>query len=170
MNNRAQKIINGIIAAPFLLLGAALVVALLYFVYCEVNKAYWDSKVREWCEKDGGVVVFEKVELTKNEFKNLGGNQYGQIPLSVEKLTKHDYPYYSEYKDILLHKGVPSVYRYESTVFRKSNRKPLGMMINYGRGGGDFPTGILHPSHFGCADLKTIRFDIEKQIFIAKGE
>jgi hypothetical protein len=65
MKSRTQKIINGIIAAPFLLLGAALVVALLYLVYCEVNKAYWDSKVRGWCEMDGGVAVFEKVELTQ---------------------------------------------------------------------------------------------------------
>lgn len=67
MKSRTQKIINWIIAAPFLLLGAALVVALLYLVYCEANKAYWDSKVRELCEKDGGVTVFEKVELAQGE-------------------------------------------------------------------------------------------------------
>lgn len=170
MNSRAQKIINGIIAAPFILLGTALVAAFSYFLFCEANKAYWDHKVREWCEKDGGVKVFERVELTQKAFKDLGGNQYGQIPLPVEKLTKRDYPYYSEYKDILLHKGLPSVYRHESTVYRKSDRKPLGLMVSYGRGGGDFPTGILHPTHFGCSDLKTIRFDIEKQIFIVKGE
>ena len=155
-------LIGWVVATPVVLVVFA-------FLFCEANKAYWDHKVKEMCEEDGGVTVFEKVKLTEEEFKKLGGNKYGQISVPSVRLSKNDDPYYSKHLTIQVRKGFPNIFKYESRIFRKSNNKLLGLMISYGRGGGDFPTGF-HPSHFGCADLKTIRLDVEKQVFVIKGE
>ncbi len=156
-----NKTIGWIIRSPLILIAVG-------FLFCEVNKAYWDHQVKLMCHKDGGVVVYEHIELTPDEFKKLGGNEYGQIPLPVERLTKQEHPYYSEYTDILLHAGSLKVYKYVGKVFRKSDRKLLGQLITYGRGGGDFPTGIMHPSSFSCNNIHGFNSKIEQAIFTTK--
>jgi len=149
MSSRAQKIINGIIAVPFLLLGAALVVALLYLVYCEVNKAYWDNKVREWCEKDGGVTVFEKVELTQGEYKKFvtGNNKYPVFP--TESMAKDDDSFYLSYRTSVINDSYPRVDRTETSIVRAVDKKVISTMVNYNRSGGDSII-IDHPSSFSC--------------------
>lgn len=170
MNSRAQKIINGIIATPFILLGAALVVAFVYFLFCEANKAYWDYKVMQWCERDGGVTVYEKVNLTKEEYeRNDGKNGAIRVPAKIS----HEYEKYKFFKksnDTEIRKYRPRVVRYEYDVYRKLDDKLLGKMVTYGRIGGDFPTGISAGSSFTCADIKSISLDIEKRIFTVEGE
>jgi hypothetical protein len=54
------------ILVPLILIGLAI-------AGTEFNKAYWDHKVRELCEKDGGVTVYEAIELSPEEFKRRGG-------------------------------------------------------------------------------------------------
>jgi len=171
MNAKLRKdclgmgLIGWLVAIPAALIGLIVIA----FILCEANKAYWDSKVKAMCERDGGVTVYERVELTRKEFENIGGNEYGQIPVPSMRLTKDNYPYYSELLTIQIRDGNPKVYKNEGRIFRKSDNKLLGLMISYGRSGGDFPTGF-HPSNFGCADLKTIRLDVEKQVFVIEGE
>jgi len=158
-------LIGWIVAIPITLI----LLLILAVGFYEGRKAYWDHKVTKMCEEDGGVTVYERVELTRKEFENIGGNEYGQIPVPSMRLTKDNYPYYSELLTIQIRDGNPKVYKNEGRIFRKSDNKLLGLMISYGRSGGDFPTGF-HPSNFGCADLKTIRLDVEKQVFVIEGE
>ncbi len=168
MNSRTQKIINGIIVIPFILLGAALVVAVVYFLFCEANKAYWDHKVRQWCEKDGGVTVYEKVELSQEESKLLGGfNDYVRIP--IEKYAKSFDLYISKSKEKKIHDINPYVFRNEMEVYIRSDRRLLGRSITYVRVGGDFPTGIIHESSFSCGDIENFNTNITKSIFSVKG-
>jgi hypothetical protein len=117
------------------------------------SQAYWDAKVKEMCEKDGGVTVYEHIELTREEFKKLGGNEYGEIDIPDETHTGNSDEYYITFSKHVIHQGEPQVERSETKIFRKSDKKELSVMVIYGRGGGDIPNGISHPSHFSCRDL-----------------
>jgi hypothetical protein len=141
------KSIYWVIFIPFSLI-------VLGLAYCEANKAYWDHRVKEMCEKDGGVTVFEHIELTLQEFKKLGGNQYGEISVSSKRLADDGSLYYIENMTIPIREGYLSVYKYEARVIRKDDQKLLALKIDYGRGGGDFPDGISHPSHFSCNNIE----------------
>jgi hypothetical protein len=54
------KLIKWLLFAPIVLIG-------LGVLGTELNKAYWDSKVKALCEKEGGVTVFEKMEISRKQ-------------------------------------------------------------------------------------------------------
>ena len=144
-------------------------VAVLYFFYCEANKAYWDYRVKEMCLKDGGVKVFEKVDLTKEQYVNLKDFQ-GSIRAPNEKFARPDDVLVSSSSRAILHAGYPTVDRIETKIFLKSNMRVLGHEISYARIGGDMPTGISHPSTFSCGDLEGFIVNINKLIYSVKGK
>lgn len=112
------------------------------------KKMYWDAKVRELCAIDGGVRVYEAVELPEEMF-----NKWGQI--NFEKPTQGENSLGSEYlskeetRFLRAENMQPTIFRYQYQVFRRSDVKLLGEMIFYTRRGGDFP-GPWHPSSFSC--------------------
>lgn len=157
-----SKIVKWIFLSPVILI-------LLAFIFCEVNKAYWDHKVRLMCEKDGGVTVYEKVELSQEDFKLLGGfNGYVRTP--IEKYAKPFDLYISISKENKIHDINPYVFRNEMEVYIRSDRRLLGKSISYVRVGGDFPTGIIHESSFSCGSIENFETNITKSIFSVKGE
>ena len=76
-----QSIIAWIVLAPFALI-------IIGVLFCEANKAYWDYRVTKMCEEDGGVEIFEHIEVTPEEFEKLGGNEYGEIDIPFEQYRK----------------------------------------------------------------------------------
>ncbi|MEZ5538780.1 MAG: hypothetical protein R3E63_02230 [Pseudomonadales bacterium] len=46
--------------------------ALLYFAYCEANKAYWDHKIKAVVREDGGVTIYQKITITTEQAGELG--------------------------------------------------------------------------------------------------
>jgi len=162
-NQRGVGVIKLVFLIPLVLIG---LVVLLY-IYTELNKSYWDYRVKQMCEKDGGVTVYETVELTSEEYIRLGGFK-GSIPVPSETASYAEkYLYLSTFEKEIIHKSNPRVYRWESAVYRKLDRKILGKVISYHRGGGDLPTIIGHPSGFDCKDMN-IKLDVEKKIFSIK--
>lgn len=162
MSNKTGKVIGGILLAPFVLIA-------LGIAYCEANKAYWDHKVKELCEKDGGVKVFEKLKLTKEEYeKNDGKN--GAIHVMPERTSLRNHEYAWKSIDTVLHESNPDVWRTEYVTYRKSDRKELGKWITYTRRGGDMPTGISHDSSFSCSDIANFDKNLTKKIFLFEGE
>ena len=152
MSGKTGKILGGIALAPFVLIA-------LGVAYCEANKAYWDHQVKLMCEKDGGVTVFEKVYLTKEDRKNIRVR-------NIKNETK-DEIYYSEFNSETIRNGNPKLLKNEYFLYRTSDNKMLGKQIDYARIGGDIPTGILHPSSFSC-DKAGVSTEIQNAIFIIK--
>mgnify|MGYP003676694076 FL=1 len=146
-------------ASPFLI---GLVI--LVFTYTELNKAYWDYRVKELCEEDGGVTVFETVVLTKEEHENLSAY------ISTRKSTTKVNGYFFESDTEIIREKSPVVRRYVSHLYRSSDKKILASRVGYSRRGGDIPTGISHPSGFSCTQLVGINNDIIGSIFIIKEE
>jgi hypothetical protein len=157
-----SKVLKWILLSPVVLF-------LLGIVFCEINKAYWNHQVRLMCEKDGGVTVYEHIELTQDEFNLLGGFN-GYIRAPVEKYAKKFDLYISTSVHDQIHDINPYVYRSKITIFRRSDKKNLGEEISYSRVGGDFPTGIMHESSFSCGDMEGFNVNITKSIFSVKGE
>jgi len=157
-----SKIIGWLIASPFVLVAGGI-------AFCELNKAYWDHKVKQWCEKDGGVTVFEHVELTQEEYeRNDGKNGFIRVMSNDTSLDYHQYAWKSTKTEI--NKTNPEVWRSEYITYRKSDEKILGKWVTYTRRGGDVPTGISHPSSFSCTDILDFESNPTSKVFSIKGE
>lgn len=128
------------------------VIALLVAIaFCEANKAYWDAKVDEFCSRDGGVIIYEKVAANKSIYPMLKAISTGQPIIPSYEHAHADAPFYTTSKTNFLKHGWVTVMRHEQTIIRRSDRKILSKIISYGRAGGDFPTGF-HPSHYSCRE------------------
>lgn len=144
-----------------LLIPAALVILLFLAIgFFEGRKAYWDYQVREMCEKDGGVKVYETVKLP-SEMLNQWGQVSFQIPTKQNAKPLDDY--YFEWDVHHYLRGSPEVWRNHFTLVRVKDKKILGEAIGYSRRGGDFP-GPWHESSFGCAPDADISV-LKKHIF-----
>lgn len=130
------------------------------------SKAYWDTKVKEMCEKDGGAQVYERVDLSSNDYQILGGTN-GVIPVPLEGSERVG-PYFARTTTIKIHDGSPEVTKHTTEIVRRSDGKVLGRNIIYSRIGGDFPDLISHPSYFSCNDVASVRTDIERQVFVVE--
>ena len=126
-----------------------------------IRKAYWDHQVKELCEKDAGVTVYEKVGMRKEEYDKfrlleLDKNDPSQKYYTVSKITylKKD----NGLEGMLVRK-------YQEEAIRKSDGKVLGEAIAYSRVGGDSVIfSWEHPSVYSCSNLD-IRPNLEKSIF-----
>ncbi len=107
-----------------------------------------DHQVREMCARDGGVKVYETVELTPDLVDGAG-----RISIPNEEDAKLSDKYYFETEKFYFQKGNPLLYRKQSRIVRQSDKRVLGERITYHRSGG----GLLGPwygSGFSCPDLK----------------
>jgi hypothetical protein len=140
---------------------------ILAYIYAELKKAYWDQQVKELCEKDGGVTVYQHVIVTPGEYERYGGG-YGAITVPSDTSSiATQYPYVTKNREKVIRKVSPLVYRVTNTVYRKSDGSILGTLVTYYRSGGNF--AFFQSPGFSCRDLG-IRTDLENQIFIVQGE
>lgn len=157
-----SKIIGWVIASPFILIAGGI-------AFCELNKAYWDHQVKLMCEKDGGVTVFEYIELTPDEFKKHGGNQYGEIRINGKSASPKSDPYFIDFSNSIINKGPPQVGKTITSIIRKSDGKTMSVLVDYGRGGGDLIV-IDHPSSFSCNEIEGFSSRLIKSTVKIKGE
>ena len=146
MLNKMGKIVGGIAIAPFALIA-------LGVAYCEINKAYWDHRVKELCNKDGDITIYEKVVISKSDYPNMKFISTGQPILPDEGNARSSDPFFSTFNTAVLHKGYPEIRRYEQSIVRSNDKKILSTLVSYSRVGGDIPTGIIHPSYYSCENF-----------------
>lgn len=156
---KISRVMAWLVGIPF---GITLLLVLTISFY-EARKAYWDRKVTELCEKDGGVVIFEQVRITKEEYERLGGVK-GKIPLPREKSAPPNYPFVAESVRSPIRSGDLQVYRTESLYKRRADSKVLAKAVSYWRVGGDFPI-FDHASQFSCPNPRDGVAN-ERQLFV----
>jgi len=157
------------VAAILAIIPLALVLAaILGFIFCEARKAYWDRTIADLCRTEGGVTVYERVQLSEQEYTRLGGS-HGAIPLPPDSANSKQYPYFSKLSEVTLNEGRLTVVRWEAVVLRRADQKPLGRVVGFYRRGGDFPMLIAEPSSFSCDRVPEVRLDVSRQIFVIKG-
>ena len=153
--------IGWIISMPLVLIGLLILVVIFF----EGRKAYWDNKVREMCEKDGGVIIQDKLEITLEEYANLPKvNNIVTVPA-----VSNDAPVFSESKSTYLHRSDPEVRRTEVHVIRRKDKKVIANYAMYSRVGGDFPTIIGHPTYFSCPDTVKIVTELSELFLVDLG-
>jgi len=158
------SVVKFIALTPLILIG----LVVLAFIFTLLNKTYWDYRVEKMCEKDGGVTVYEKIELSQEEYKKYGGKAESiRVPLE-DSSSATDFFYVKKWLVHTLHKTNPEVIKSEFVVYRKYDGKKFGEMATYTRSGGDFPTIIGHPSGFSCRDIPDFKLNLEQQIFSVK--
>lgn len=126
---------------------AIYIAIILFFVTgCTREKDRLDTEVRRLCEIDGGITVYETVELPPEEFDEWGIIKFYE-PTKDRGALGTDY--YFEKETQYYVKGNPEMWRAEYKIIRKDNDKLLSKSISYSRRGGDLP-GPWHESSFGC--------------------
>ncbi|OUS17010.1 hypothetical protein A9Q88_06060 [Gammaproteobacteria bacterium 50_400_T64] len=155
------SVIKFIALTPLILIG----LVVLAFIFTLLNKAYWDYRVEKMCEKDGGVTVYEIINLPKkSELISFSGNVI--IPNQGESNSSD--PYYIAFSETIVKNRFPQVRRTETKIIRSIDLRLLSLRVSYSRGGGDFPTGIAAPSSFSCRSLKNINSRLIKSTFSVK--
>jgi hypothetical protein len=125
---------------------------------CSPTDHGWDAKVRELCQKDGGVTVYERVRLSKDESRHITGPA-GDLVVPPKDAANGGKPYVSESERIVLNEGNPVVYRWETAIVRTSDGKILSRLVHYGRVRSD---GV--DSGYSCRDVG-VALDLEQQTF-----
>jgi hypothetical protein len=131
------------------------------------RQSHWDAKVREMCEKDGGVHIFEKLRISRADVDLLGSLD-GKIDVPLKRLAKPNSPAYADMRVTNVNEGNPQVTRTEATIVRQVDGAVVARWISYARFGGDLPSPA-HPSSFRCPELKQITADLQP-LFIVEGE
>jgi len=159
---------HGISGIGAVLLVLALIIAapIIWFIYCQLHKAYWDNRVDDMCEKDGGVTIYERVHISPAEerFQSRAG---GKLSVAKKDLADPRSLVYVDGVTTYIKKSNPNISRYEGSIIRRADQKTIARWVYYARVGGDFPSPA-HPSSYGCPDLKKSAADLEK-IFILEG-
>jgi hypothetical protein len=146
--------------------GVVILVAVLVLVpalvvgFYEGRKAYWDYRVREMCEKDGGVAVLEGMSISKEESDHLP-RVGGLLGVTTESLADPQSPVFSIINKTAIKNGEPSILRYEQAIVRRSDRSVIAQAIQYVRSGGDVPSPAF-PSSYYCPASGTLHQEISR--------
>lgn len=127
------------------------------------KKMYWDAKVRELCAKDGGIKVYEMVELPPNFI-----DKFGRISIPEKSDAKSTDEYYYESVRDYSQNGDLTISRVQHQIVRRRDGKVLGELIRYGRSGGDL-YGPWEASSFLCPD-PTNTSNFENLVFLKEGK
>jgi hypothetical protein len=147
-------------------------ILILGVVFYEGHKAYWDSKVKGMCEKDGGVTVYERVRISRAEINQrvLPMTADGRLGIAVKELAHPKAPIYAVERITYLRKYNPSVWRGEYLVIRRNDQTAVAKWVFYKRSGGDLPIGLSEGSSFVCPDLQKMTTDLHERLFIVEGD
>lgn len=133
----------------------------------EFRKFYWDHKIVDLCNKNSGITIYEKAELSADDYNNLP-RYGGVISVPIMELVKENQNYYSTAKYFVLRKDDPYVYRTDISIVRKYDEKVIAKYSHFSRVGGGIKLGF-HPSHFSCPDQELINKNVSS-IFSIMGE
>ena len=125
--NRYQR--GASLIAWLLMITASIVVSLILVVgFYEGRKSYWDWKVKELCAKDGGVRIFERIAISKEQANSMPKvNDF--LGLTPEVLAKPSAPAYLVMRSVVLREGDPTVIRHENQIVRRSDRRIVGQAV-----------------------------------------
>lgn len=154
VKSRGLSTLGWLLTIPVALI-ALLVIAIGFY---EGRKAYWDAKVRDMCENDGGVTVNEKIAISAEQYRKLP-MVADSISIPPQALMSPDSPAFSTLNETVLREWQPKIVRREQLIRRRPDGRVIGKIISYSRVGGDFPTGIGHPTSFSCPEYNRIYAD-----------
>jgi hypothetical protein len=145
---------------------AAAALSTLTLSGCERAKTRLDREVDRLCAVDGGIRVFETVEVPAEYLPDEGPI----FPQYEGRRFKDRYgpDYELKTSDTYIVTGLPSLTRMETQLIRKRDQKVLGTSVRYIRHGGDFLPRLGPDSSHLCPPIGTDR-GLEREVFIKQG-
>ncbi len=145
-----HAVLKGVLFLP--LWGVGL--AMLWFVFTVLNKAYWDAWVTRMCTSTDLVTVFETVDLRDPAYSSLPLGVTGLPLIPADSTRAASDPFYVRSTSNIdsriggLNTGIS-----ETEIVRAIDGKVLSHQMWYGRSGGDF-TDLGSPgSYFSCSEI-----------------
>lgn len=135
---------------------------------CEARKAYYDWQVRKMCENDGGIAVYEHIQITP-EVASRMRRVDGHLSIGHESIAPSGDIAFLRGGPSVLREGALSLSRHEYAVVRRADEKVMARVVRYRRSGGDFPFTASHPSSFSCPDSPHYYAEIAK-VFTVRGQ
>ena len=137
---------------------------ILMFLGAQYNKRAWDRKITELCEEDGGITVFERVDVSLSKYPNLRITRNG-VSAPNERFADSSDPFYHTSGSEVLQPRMPRITRHETSYVRYGDGKILGRLIIYSRAGGDFPKGLGAATSFSCRAIPEIDTNLSQAVF-----
>jgi hypothetical protein len=165
----ARKSYRGLGVVGWLLMVPGVIIALLLLAagYYEGRKAYWDYRVRQMCEKDGGVTIYQKVHVSNEQIEHhvlpISG---GRLSVATKAQARPDAPIFAVERTSTFRGVDPAVRRTESLIVRRSDETVVAKIVRYVRSGGDLPTGIAEGTTYICPDPREIARTMGEQLFV----
>lgn len=152
-----------------LLLPVAFVVLLLLAIgFFEGRKAYWDYQVQRMCEKDGGVVILERMRISREQEAFLP-HAGGVVSVAPENLSDPRAPAFTRTQETTIRDAQPIVKRLEHVVVRRDDGRRVAKAVIYLRSGGDIPSPAFASSVY-CPSLEKINSEISKTFTIEEAK
>lgn len=134
-NTKGITLVKALVIIPV----GLIVLLILTSTFYEARKAYWDYRVREMCEKDGGVRVFERISISREQ-SALMPRVEGFLGVAPEATARPADPAYIRATQTALRPANPTVIRHQQDVIRRLDGKLVAEAVTYVRSGGDFPS------------------------------
>lgn len=154
----------GKVFAAILLTPIALVV--LGIGVCEGRKAYYDWRVKQMCEKDGGISIYEHIRISPQTAARMS-RVAGHLSITYESSSPPNDVAFLRGEPEILRTSEPSIHRHEQSIVRRTDGKIVARMVRYGRAGGDFPLSLSNPSTFSCPEWPKYYSEIAK-VFVVE--
>jgi len=137
----------------------------LMYLRAENVKAEWDRQIREWCETEGGITVFEQIDVSKQQYPDLVITPRGvSIPSRMSANT--DDPFFYSNRTEILSNDQALIRRHTNEIVRSIDSKVLGRRVSFSRVGGDFyPFGFGTESSFSCSRVDGFNSDLNRAVF-----
>jgi hypothetical protein len=97
------------------------------------QNSYWDARVDELCKKDGGVTVFEAIELPTAQYERHLQHSELWLPRTYGLEARRSDALYARYHNTMLTTGNPEVSRSTLSIVRGSDHKVLATRVTYRR-------------------------------------
>ena len=147
-----------------------IVLCLLALTACATpSQVYWDAKVKDLCEKDGGITVYKKVEISRKDHPEWEYAANGELKVPLEQYCENTCDFYiSKTEQVYLSRN-PEVWRSSSKLIRAEDKVVIAQSVNYARIGGDLVT-VDHPSGYSCVEVGSFRSQSLSSAINIKGE
>jgi len=154
----------------YLILKIFLLLAIASIGSCWGYQEYWDQQVRALCEKDGGIVIFEEINLTKEMYIRNEGHK-GNIRIPSKRHAKANHDFYSvtnttNIKYFNNSKGKLYVQRVENMIYRQADERLIEKKVYYFRRNGDILHNLgMHQGSFSCYSIPSIKNRYDKRFY-----
>lgn len=139
-------------------------------ILTKLNQAFWDARVRHLCATEGGVTVYETVDLSEPEYAVIPISPIVGPVLPLESNRQLGDPLYLSSQSIVKEKlGGVELVEYQQNIVRSSDHTILGTRVSFSRRGGDFVTFGSPPSSFSCNQVTNPSPDLTEQTLLLRG-